>query len=319
MRENDLIAWISKQSACTHGVHIGIGDDMASVALNASPTEGGGGLALLKIDQALDQVHFDLSVHSPRDAGCKAVNRCLSDCAAMACLPAAVLIAVALPTEADETLARELFLGARDAAAVFECPLVGGDTAIWNQRLAITIAALGKANREPILRSGALANDLVCVTGQLGGSILGRHLAFTPRIALAQKLVAAAPIHAMMDISDGLAMDFPRLMAASGCGGIIDARQLPLHPDALKLAKQDGQAAWLHALGDGEDYELLFTISPADFPRIAQLDQTVPVTAIGSVTQNSGVQLRLMNGQLVPWPKGGWEHIGMTGNASNGI
>ena len=318
MRENDFIAWITAQTPPTTAVHIGIGDDMAAIAA-ALPHSGGasganasGPLILLKIDQALDQVHFDLAIHSPRQAGQKAVNRCLSDCAAMACLPRAILISVALPQAAADNFAKELFLGARDAAAVFNCPLVGGDTAIWNQRLAITIAAMGTADHQPIQRSGAKPGDTVCVSGRLGGSILGRHMTFTPRIAFAQKLVAAAPIHSMMDISDGLAMDFPRLMAASGCGGVVDSRRLPVHPDARKLATQDGQPAWRHALTDGEDYELLFTLAPADFPLLENLDPDVPVTAVGTVTESGPLQLALPDGTVVPWPAGGWEHISRT-------
>ncbi len=318
MRENDFIAWITAQSPPTPAVRIGIGDDMAAIATE-SPDSGalrGTGvlspLVLLKIDQALDQVHFDLATHTPREAGRKAVNRCLSDCAAMACLPRAILISVALPQSAGDDFARELFLGSRDAAAVFNCPLVGGDTAIWNQRLAITVAAMGTAEHDPIRRSGAKPGDIVCVSGQLGGSILGRHMTFTPRVAFSQKLATAANIHAMMDISDGLAMDYPRLLAASGCGGVVDTRRLPVHPDARNLATQDGQPAWRHALSDGEDYELLFTLAASDFPLIANLDTDVPVTAIGTVTGSGPLQLILPDGTAISWPVGGWEYSSPT-------
>ena len=318
MRENDFIAWITAQTPQAPAVRIGIGDDMAAIAIESWQSEGQPGnrvpspLVLLKIDQALDHVHFDLATHTPRAAGQKAVNRCLSDCAAMACLPRAILISVALPKSGADDFAHQLFLGARDAAAVFNCPLVGGDTAIWNQRLAITVAAMGTTDHAPIRRSGAKPGDTVCVSGRLGGSILGRHMTFVPRIAFAQKLASAARIHAMMDLSDGMAMDFPRLMAASGCGGVVDCGRLPVHPDAEKLTARDGQPAWRHALTDGEDYELLFTLAPADFPLLENLDPDVPVTAVGTVTESGPLQLALPDGTVVPWPAGGWEHISRT-------
>ena len=135
MRENDFLRWIRENTPQHPAVPLGIGDDMAVVDIGASP-------AILKTDQCLDQVHFDLRQHSATQAGHKAVNRCLSDCAAMACLPAALMISVALPREgpgSGEAFAKELFLACRDAGAAFGCPLVGGDTGMWDQRLAITV------------------------------------------------------------------------------------------------------------------------------------------------------------------------------------
>src|SRR5437660_1417979 len=110
MRENDFLNWLQERAGNSPAVPVGIGDDMAGVTLSSWQN-----MALLKIDQALDGVHFDLAVHSARAAGIKAVNRCLSDCAAMACRPAAILVSVALPKSADEQLARELFLGCEAA------------------------------------------------------------------------------------------------------------------------------------------------------------------------------------------------------------
>src|SRR3954470_14953539 len=141
MRENDFLAWIAQHTPVHPRVPVNVGDDMATVQLLAAAggASGGAPLVLLKIDQCLDQVHFDLRQHTPAQAGRKAVNRCLSDCAAMACVPAAILISVALPREgpgSGQTAAQELFVACRDAAGVFDCPLVGGDTAIWDQRLA---------------------------------------------------------------------------------------------------------------------------------------------------------------------------------------
>ncbi len=308
MKENDVLDWIARNAKSYPWVQIGVGDDMAAVTLPGGEFSN---LALLKIDQALDQVHFDLRSHRPAAAGKKAVNRCLSDCAAMACVPTAILISVALPQTATTAMMRELFDGCQAAAAAFNCPIVGGDTAIWDQRLAITVAALGSSIRPPIRRSGAKAGDALCVTGKLGGSILGRHLDFIPRIEPAQQLAAAINIHAMMDLSDGLAMDLPRMMTASGTGACVNAAWVPIHPDALRLQQRDGKPALQHALCDGEDYELLFAVDSDDARQLANVDSDISVTIIGRVTPPPG-QCVLMDeyGHMQAWPKGGWEYTG---------
>lgn len=303
MRENDFLSWLAANAPAN--VPLGIGDDMAAVTLASHAN-----LALLKIDQALDKIHFDLSVHSPRAAGIKAVNRCLSDCAAMACRPVALLLSVALPDTADEAFARELFLGCRDAAGVFSCPIVGGDTAIWDQSLALTVAALGATSRPPITRAGARPGDAILVSGQLGGSILGRHMTFTPRIELAEQLAAAVHITAMMDLSDGLAQDLPRLCASSNVGAIVAPAQLPIHPDAATLAARDGLPAGLHALADGEDYELLLTVPESELAKIFPTPgaATFPLTRIGTITRERTLHLLTPDEALQPWPRAGWEH-----------
>ncbi len=312
MRENDFLSWIASQTPAHARVPVNVGDDMAAVRLGT----GAGPRALLKIDQCLDQVHFDLRHHTPAQAGRKAVNRCLSDCAAMACMPAALLISVALPREgpgSGEAAAREMFLGCRDAGAVFDCPLVGGDTAIWDQRLAITVAALGvlPVGGREICRSGAKVGDTLFVSGGLGGAMKGRHMTFVPRIHLARALAeaAGAGLHAMMDLSDGLAQDLPRMCAASGVGAEVHAARLPIHADAEALAGEDGIPAGLHALADGEDYELLFAIDPQAVPGIVNLTE-IPLTAIGTVVAGPRLTLVDGTGKAHAWPRAGWEHGG---------
>jgi thiamine-monophosphate kinase len=307
MRENDFLNWIRENTPAHPLVKLGIGDDMAAVDIGSS-------LAVLKTDQCLDQVHFDLRQHSAAQAGRKAVNRCLSDCAGMGCLPAAIMIAVALPKEgpaSGETFAKELFLACRDAGAEFDCPLVGGDTAFWNQRFAITVSALGRIpqNQHLITRSDAKPGDTLFVSGALGGSILGRHFAFKPRIDLAQKIIKAAgpALHAMMDLSDGLAQDLPRLCAASRAGAQLHTARLPIHEDAWTLSQKDSLPAGFHALADGEDYELLFALDPNAAPQIVNLSD-VPVTAIGTVTADPTLLLIDDQGKAHPWLRAGWEH-----------
>lgn len=313
MKENDFLQWLGGQPPAggagggKNRVILGPGDDMAVVAMPAGLL-GQATEAFLKIDQALDQVHFDLRRHTPRQAGRKAVNRCLSDCAAMGCRPLAVLVSVALPREATLTFAQELFLGCQGAAHEAGCAIVGGDTAVWNQRLAITVAALGGGAGAPMItRGGARPGDVICVTGKLGGSILGRHMEFSPRIQLAERLRTTADIHAMMDLSDGLAADLPRLCAASGVGAVVQEGLLPVHDDARRLAEQDGVAASWHALVDGEDYELLFATTGAEAARAAQTGGATAVTVIGEFTEDLRLVLRDAGGRDTPWPAG-FEH-----------
>lgn len=304
MKESELLAWLCKNAVKTATVPVPIGDDMAGVSLPKQVSRDG--LTLLKIDQCLDQVHFNLSQHTPRQIGRKAINRCLSDCAAMAARPTAILISVALPMHVTLPWTKRLYQGCRSAAREAACSIVGGDTALWDQRLVITVAAVGVPWRHAILRSGAKAGDALCVSGQLGGSILGRHLSFSPRIELARRLTEIVRIHAMMDISDGLAIDLPRLLSMSGAGAEVDAARIPVHPDARRLSRRDGQNPLYHALCDGEDYELLFTLSQRDAARLAGTG--LPVSIIGKITRQRNAIILFSDGRSQPWPAGGWDH-----------
>jgi len=306
MKESDLLAWLYKSASKSAVVPLPIGDDMAGILLPQKGTRNG--LTLLKIDQCLDRVHFDLRRHTPEQIGRKAVNRCLSDCAAMAALPVAVLISVALPKAASLPWAKRLFRGCRTAAQKGSCSIVGGDTAVWDQRLAITVAAVGMPAKYAVLRSGAQPGDVLCVSGRLGGSILGRHLSFSPRIVLARRLTEICRVHAMMDISDGLAIDLPRLLSMSGVGAKVVARRIPIHPDAHRLSRHDGQRALYHALCDGEDYELLFTLSRRDAAKLGTA--RLPVSIIGEITGNINEIILLHDEDKQPWPVGGWNHGG---------
>ena len=171
----------------------------------------------------------------------------------------------------------------------------------------------------PVLRSGAKAGDAICVTGALGGSILGRHLSFVPRIELALALTKRAHVHAMMDLSDGLAQDLPRMCARSGVGAMVAPGQLPISEDAYTLAERDGIPAGLHALADGEDYELLFTVPESELPKLFghPMDRSfvgvggdVPITRIGTITAETGLYLLGPSDEKLPWPRAGWEHRG---------
>src|SRR3954451_24789706 len=148
--EFDFISWIRSQQRSTELVQLPAGDDLAILKWKADD------LLLVGVDQVLDGVHFDSSVHSPRAIGRKVMNRNLSDCAAMACLPAAAVATVALPRGTSMDYAREVYLGLRDAADPYECAIVGGDTASWAHPLAVTVTLLARPTGfPPITRSGA--------------------------------------------------------------------------------------------------------------------------------------------------------------------
>jgi thiamine-monophosphate kinase len=292
--EFDFIDWIRSQQKPSELVRLGIGDDLA--ILNW-PRED---LLLVGVDQVLDGVHFDSAIHSPRAIGRKAMNRNLSDCAAMGCLPAAALVTVVLPKGVGDDYAKELYLGIKEAGEAFDCPIVGGDTASWPGKLMVTVTIIGRSNGiTPVTRSGAKPGDGIYVTGPLGGSILGRHMTFEPRIKLARALAKDFKLHAMMDLSDGLGRDLRHICRASGSGARLTLRDIPIHPDVSRRAND--QESCIHAITDGEDYELLI-ISPDDLPP--------PCILIGGITDSPGLTLETDNADVtMDWSElGGWEH-----------
>ena len=292
--EFDFIDWIRRQTTPHEHVLVPPGDDLAILNWPASD------LLLVGVDQVLDGVHFDSSVHPPRAIGRKAMNRNLSDCAAMACLPAAAVATAALPRGVGLDYAKEIYLGMREAGDAFDCPVVGGDTATWDGKLAVGVTIFGKsAGLKPILRSGARPGDGIYVTGPLGGSILGRHLAFEPRVAIARKLASLGSITAMIDVSDGLSRDLAHVCRASNVGATVMADLVPVHEDAIEMRRRDGRTPLEHALHDGEDYELLFTGQPGYY---------FASTRVGTITEEPGVWLQAATGEREELAPKGWEH-----------
>ena len=151
---------------------------------------------------------------------------------------------------------------------------------------------------EPIKRSGARAGDNLFVTGALGGSLLGRHMTFTPRVALARELATKHKITAMLDISDGLSRDLRHICSRSRVGVTLEARLIPIHDDAKRLAQTSQLSPLEHALHDGEDHELLFTSPESEIPG---------ATRIGTITAEAGLWI-VENGQRRLLEAKGWEH-----------
>lgn len=233
----------------------------------------------------------------------------LSDIAAMAGIPLYAVVSVGLPRQGGRELAEELYRGLREVADHFQVSIVGGDTNSWTGGLVISVTLFGQATeRGAVPRSGAKPGDWILVTGPLGGSILGKHLDFTPRVREARELHQFCDLHAMIDISDGLSQDLHHLCEESHCGAILHAEAIPISQAAHEQANQDGKRPLEHALSDGEDFELLFTVSPEDGSRLLR-DQPVSgiqLVKIGEMTSSSfEIEENGINRKLEPK---GYEH-----------
>jgi len=266
------IDWLRQRTPAAAGVLVGPGDDTAVLRPSSRPV-------LVTTDMLLDGSCFRLAEVGPFRVGRKAIHVNLSDIAAMAGVPTAAVVSVGLPRTGGHDLAEQLYLGMRDAADAFGVPLVGGDTNSWDGPLAISVTMLGEAtDRGPVLRSGARIGDWVMVTGPLGGSILGHHLDFTPRVREAIKLHESAELHAMIDLSDGPARDLHHICEESRCGAVLFGNNIPISDAARDLAARDGRPALDHALADGEDFELVFTVSAADGERLLRQQPAPGIT-----------------------------------------
>ena len=305
--EGRLINWIRGRTRLDpRAVPLGPGDDMAIVRL-AGESE-----CLVTVDALIEGTHFDLEKATPRQVGYKALAVSLSDAAAMAALPVCAVAWVVLPNGRDMAFAKEICRGLADAAQRFDCPIVGGDIVSGSGPLSVGTALVARADGiEPVRRSGAKPGDWLFVTGELGGSVVGRHLSFVPRVAEARILARTVALHAMIDLSDGLSTDLGHLCEESGVGAEVEAEAVPISADAQRLAETDGRPALEHALNDGEDFELLFAVGPEDGERLVAKNplEGVPLSRIGRVTAGREVTLVRADGRREPLEPRGWEHF----------
>lgn len=265
----------------------GPGDDCAVVALRE------GRWQLLKTDCLIESVHF-LPGTDPELVGRKAMNRVISDIAAMGGEPQHALVTLAVDDDRAFGEVAGWYRGLITAAAEAGCSIVGGETSrLPGKGAVISIAMTGLvAPQHCVLRRGAALGDLIAVTGRLGGSFAsGRHLTFTPRLKEARWLVEHARPSAMMDLSDGLGSDLPRLARASGGGYRVELSRIPSHPGVTVE----------QAVTEGEDYELLLTFSPATFATLSgRWEDVFPGTALTVIGEITGQTDD-------PLPRG-WEH-----------
>ncbi len=304
--EADLIAHLRRRLPPHPLLRLGIGDD-AAVLRMAGMDE-----CVMTVDMMMDQVDFELDRVDARRVGRKALAINLSDLAAMASEPIAGVVALALPRRGGMRLAVELYEGMLPLAEQYGLAIAGGDTNSWHGPLVVSVTLLGRGPAHgPLRRSGAKPGDRLLVTGCLGGSILGRHLDFQPRVDEALLLASRYELHAGMDISDGLAVDLARLSTESGCGAVVWTDAVPIAEDAYRLVEQlaDGSSALEHALGDGEDFELLLAVSPGEAERmLAEQPLGVPLTMIGEFVAEPGLWQVGATKEPVPLVAGGYQH-----------
>lgn len=251
---------------------LGAGDDCAVVRVSGS-------VLLLKTDCVVEDVHFHRR-EDPARVGWKALCRPLSDIAAMGGEPLQALVTIVAPSRMPVEYWKDFYRGLKRAARKFQVGIAGGETARSTGGIVVSVALIGRASaRRFITRGGGAPGDVLFVTGRLGGSLRGHHLDFVPRLAEGRWLAENFPPKAMMDLSDGLAKDLPRLAAASRCGFELDFAAIPANRGC----------SLEQALGDGEDYELLFAMAPR---KAAGLERAwrrrfprVPLTRIGRLVR----------------------------------
>jgi thiamine-monophosphate kinase len=309
MNEFELVHRLTRSLPTNSSVVVGPGDDCAVLDLGLPDR-----LLLFKTDAVVETIHFTPET-PPEKVGHKALARCLSDIAAMAGTPSAALITIALPRGFKPAYVEALYAGMNELARRHGVALAGGETTTNPGGLLISIALLGFVPRgKGVLRSGAEAGDAIFVTGELGGSLAGKHLEFEPRLTEARWLAEHFQVHAMLDVSDGLAGDLRHILTASHVGAELNSASIPISREARRAAKASSSAkpALLAALTDGEDFELLFTVASRD--AVPLLDAwrkqfaKLPLTCIGKIKSSEGVIIRDKQG-VRPLTAHGYMHF----------
>ncbi|GLV59603.1 thiamine-monophosphate kinase [Dictyobacter sp. S3.2.2.5] len=331
--EFELVARLTAGLAVSTAGDIGVGDDCALLDL------GRGDLLLATCDSQVEGVHFSLGSSPSEHIGRKALAINLSDIAAMGGTPRYALISLLLPSHLSIEVLDGIYAGLRAQAQRFDTAIVGGNISSTggSPQLVIDITLLGTVERgHALLRSGAHAGDLICVTGSLGDSAAGlqtflhtttdvspqdlqtlreRHTAPEPRVREGQLLGAlgGGKVTAMLDISDGLSGDLTHLCERSGCGARVDLAAIPLSAPLLRVARslQHDPLDW--ALHGGEDYELLFTLRPSALDEVRsaiQQQSGTPLTVIGEIQPpTAGLTLSHPDGHTEPLHPHSWDHL----------
>jgi thiamine-monophosphate kinase len=301
-----FIDWLRGRLPSHPRLLLGPGDDAAVLRL----AEGAG--CVVTTDMLMDGVDFHLAQCDVQRVGRKALAVNLSDLAAMAARPVAAVISLALPRVGAKELAEALYEGLIPLAEEYDTAIAGGDTNCWDGPLVVSVTAIGESPRQGVwTRGGAKAGDWIVVTGAFGGSILGKHFDFTPRVCEAATLSAQYRVNAAIDVSDGLSLDLWRITEESHCGAVIDCGAIPISPAAVELAREgnDSRTPLDHALSDGEDFELILALAPEEGERLlADQPLGVPLTRIGEFIREPGLWRRLANGKKEPLRPQGFEH-----------
>ena len=299
--EHGFIAWAKQRAMRLPKIKLGIGDDCALIAPYGAD-------AVVTTDSLCEGTHFILEECGPYAVGRKLLAVNLSDLASMAAEPVAVFLSLCLPRTGAESIAAEIYEAVCDGCQKYSVAIGGGDTNVWDGPLVVHMTAIGRARENGCwLRSGAKPGDRLVVTGKLGGSLLGKHLDFEPRLELARELYQLGIVNAATDISDGLGVDLLNLTVASRCGAEVDLDAIPISDAAIERSQGSGASPLEHALGDGEDFELLLAV---DSNRLGDLPSEVagiPLTQIGTFVSRTGLWARNKRG-LVQLPARGYVH-----------
>jgi len=303
-------------------VVLNIGDDAA--VLKCSP----GKLLIFTTDTLMERVHFDLRYFSFKDIGWKSMAANLSDIAAMGGIPLAGLVSLGIPKKIKVEQVLELYSGIKILSSKFRCPIVGGDIFFSPQGLVVTISLLGEVERNLFkTRGGARVGDLIYVTGDLGeaeaglrllkkskgekNSITKKHLNPYPRVSESRLLVRNLNITSMIDISDGLSSDLHHICEESKKGALIYAEKIPISQKIMEVYRPLKIPPLNLALSSGEEYELLFTLSPGQEKKIEKMTKgKFKVTLIGEIRQKEeGVEILDLDGRIKDLKKTGYTHF----------
>lgn len=304
--ETEFLSWLRGRLPPHPNLRLGVGDDAAVLDLGTRSQ------CVVTVDLITEGVDFRLPETSLQKVGHKALAVNLSDLAAMAARPLAAVIALALPrTEALDT-AVGIYRGLLPLAERYKVAIAGGDTNTWDGPLAISVTVIGQITERGVLRrDGARPGDAIVVTGEFGGSILGKHLDFEPRVNEVLLLNEQYELHAGMDVSDGLSLDLARLADASGCGAVLDPHAVPVAKAAFELAQlhADGVTSLDHALSDGEDFELLLATSSEEARRmVTEKPIELPLSIIGYFVREPGLWQITASGERAPLGPRGYLH-----------
>ncbi len=305
MDEFSFIKWIRSNQKEDKNIVIGIGDDCASIKINGNKQ------CLVTTDMLVEGTHFDLKKNTPGEIGKKSIACSISDIAAMGCSAKYAVVSICFPQETRTKFARELLLGMKREADAYSIKIIGGDVVSGKKMLAVNVTMYGEnKGLNPVTRSGAKADDVIMVTGALGGSILKKHFAFKPRLKEGQLLNKKFNINSMIDISDGLVADLNHILEESGVGAVLYEDEVPISAEATRLARKTGLSAIHHALHDGEDYELLFTLSDKESKKLlASRSFPVRLSKIGHINKSKGIKMQGADGKLKRIKSLGYKHF----------
>lgn len=297
--EIGLIERIAKGIKLDPSVIKGIGDDTAVIAWKR------GKYMLYTCDMLVEGVHFTVPPATPFQIGWKAMSRNLSDIAAMGGVGRYAAVSIATRPDHNVSYIDGIYKGIKAVSNRFTVSVVGGDMS-KSKTTVIDISLVGEVEaRNLVTRSGAKNGDLICVTGSFGGSIKRKHLNFTPRIKEARFLVNNFKVSSMIDVTDGLVLDLSRILKSSRVGAAIYQKLIPISSDAVSFER---------AITDGEDFELLFTMSPSEARRLFRTKSpgkmNAPVTLIGEITdKRDGFTLITEDAKEKRMTPGGYLHF----------